>query len=406
MLAEILAGLIASAPTAAPPAQSPAAEWKVVVAMPVYQPDGGSSVETATVGGASPSLVHMFSRRSPCDTATAGAREPGDARFGWRVLANTVRTSATDVVVSIDWRRMWDAGRKIGNGPAGTVQLTLHPGDRIPLDFIANAAATDVCRAVGLGLEVTLARATAPAPPGSNLLPLGAVEATDSTVHADLWLVHKLPAGTERAEHQNVQVPMGGGSVTFAPLAVTTPQGDAQVEIGATFRRFTAATGGEFLLVSMSRHINARSLPAGGVSGSTSTLIPLPGPGEVLSLEIPAIAGGMRGGGGGGGRGGPVQAADGSTFGVAGAVERNAAGSGQGGAVISGAAEVLRARSGGSSGVAGQGGRGGGSRGGGGGGGMGGGQTGILTRTPVATMIQAAMLLEGHSFAIRMRMAQ
>src|SRR6476659_10043163 len=105
---------------------APATEWRVVLAAPVYQPDGAVSVETTTVSNAT-NLSYVFGRRSVCDTATTTATEPKEAAFGWRLISNTVSQTPTQLVVSIDWRRMWDHGQKLTNGPAGTVQLTLHP---------------------------------------------------------------------------------------------------------------------------------------------------------------------------------------------------------------------------------------------------------------------------------------
>ena len=113
----------------------------LVVAAPVYQPDGSVSADTAVLAGASPHVVHVAGRSTLCEIAVAGAAEPREAAFGWRVTSQTLSATASAVVVSIDWQRVWDRGKKIANGPSGTVQLTLHPGDRIPLDVIPNAAA-------------------------------------------------------------------------------------------------------------------------------------------------------------------------------------------------------------------------------------------------------------------------
>src|SRR6185295_6941461 len=113
-------------------------------------------------------LVHIFSRNTVCAPATTGAAEPTDAAFGWRVASTIVARSETDVVVSVDWRRLWEKGKKVASGPAGTVQLTLHPGDRIPLDHIPNAKPEPDCRAVGLGLEIRLARTAVSLPPSPN----------------------------------------------------------------------------------------------------------------------------------------------------------------------------------------------------------------------------------------------
>ena len=91
----------------------------MIVAAPVYQPDGAVAAETVNLPAAGAGLVHIFARRSICDPAVAGAAEPADAGFGWRIASQIVSRSEKDLVVSIDWRRVWDAGRKISGGPNG-----------------------------------------------------------------------------------------------------------------------------------------------------------------------------------------------------------------------------------------------------------------------------------------------
>ena len=73
---------------------------------------------------------------------------------------------------------------------------------------------------------------------------------------------------------------------------------------------FRAPVGGEYIYLSLTRAITGESMPPGGFRGGTGTMIPLPGPAEVLSFEIPGPGaasapggrGGARGGGGGGAR--------------------------------------------------------------------------------------------------------
>src|SRR5690349_19662984 len=125
----------------------PPADWIVFVAAPVYQPDGGMSAETVALPDNGPGLVHLYSRRSICEPAVAVANEPKDAAFGWRIASQIVSRSERDIVVSITWRRLWDGGRKLTDGPGSTVQLTLHLGDRIPLDHIVNTKPQAECRA-------------------------------------------------------------------------------------------------------------------------------------------------------------------------------------------------------------------------------------------------------------------
>jgi hypothetical protein len=289
-------------------------ELKIVVAAPVYLPDGGVTAETTTLTGGTPTVVHVYGRRSVCETSVAGASEPADAGFGWRLASQALNVTDSVVSVSIDWRRVWDRGRKITNGPSGTVQLKLHPGDRIPLDHISNPAATDACRAVGVGLEIRLARTASPVPVNSALVPLGAVAGGGPAIAADLWLVQTLPSGAEQALHQKVRLDSGGGSFGFAPVKVTGERGELGIEVLGTFQRYRAPVGGEFVYVTITRAITGESVPAGGVRGGTGTMIPLPDPSEVVSLEIPTFGGISRGrspggtvrggAGGGGARGG------------------------------------------------------------------------------------------------------
>ena len=368
----------------AAPAPPPAAprEWIVVLVSPVYLPDGSVRAETVALPTSGAGLVHLFSRKNLCSPASSAASEPGDAAFGWRVASQTATRSETDVVVSLDWRRMWDAGKKINNGPGGTVQLTLHAGDRIPLDHIANTSPTPECRAVGLGLEVRLARLPTGAPaPAAGSLPLGATAGGAKPVNAELWLTHTSPTDTVQVFHQIVRVPEAGGRFSFTSTPVTTTRGTLSVELMGTIDRWRSPAGGEFLVLTMNRVVSGANLPPDGLSSTTPPApIPMPGTEEVLSFEMIGSAGrggvAARGGGGGGG---------GAAFGGSGAVVagRGGAGGATGGGGGTTAAATPQISRGG----------------GGGGGGRGGARGAVVTVSPA----QLATLLEGHQFSLRMR---
>jgi hypothetical protein len=361
------------------PADAPGVS-RVVVAAPVYQPDGAVSMETVALSTDAPGVVHLFSRRSICDPASSGASEPADAGFGWRVSSTLVRATADEVVVGIDWVRLWDRGRKITGGPSGTVQLTLHPGDRIPLDHIPNPLATEACRAVGMGLEVRLARTTAAPPVDAALLPIGSVEGGAKKLDADLWLLHTMPAGAQQAQHQTVRVPLDGAPFAFPAVTLATSQGEVTVAITGSFRRYRSPTGAEFLAVSMTRTITGGRTPPGGLNGTTGTLVPLPPPGEVVALELLSPSRARSGGGGARGAGGVVTRSP--NAGGATATTRPPPGGAQARARQGGAAaagpEIPRIA------VA----QGGGA----------GGRVGAMT-----SIGQTVAVLEGHSFALRFR---
>jgi hypothetical protein len=364
MLATLmLAALVVQDPAPAAPVTPP--PFQVVVAAPVYHPDGAVRAESATLPAGGPSVVYLYTRDAVCQIETARGTEPAAAAFGWRVASQVVAASATEVIVSIDWRRAWDRGVAVADGPGSSVQLTLHPGDRIPLDHIVNQRPTRACDAVGLGLELKLARVVSAAPAAGTMLPSGAVESGGRDFDAELWLMHTTPAGTERVQHQKVRMAAGRAAFSFAPSAIEGAKGDANVEFTGSLIRYRTPGGEDLLLVSMSRAITGGDVPAGGYTRQTSTLTPLPGPADVFAFEMPTPT---SGGG----------AARGAVFGGGGV------GGGRGGSRGAGGGPVTSARSGG-----------GGVAGGGGGG---------RAMAGVATALQAVAMLEGHAFAMRVRL--
>jgi hypothetical protein len=345
--------------TQTPAPAKPPADFVVLVAAPVYQPDGGITSETVALPTTGAGLVHLFARRSLCNPAVTGATEPTDAIFGWRIASQIVTRSERDVVVSIDWRRLWDDGRKVPNGPGATVQLTLHTGDRIPLDHITNAKPTQDCRAVGLGLEVRLAQAEVSGPAKTEI-PLGATAGGAKPVNAEFWLIHTLPSDVQQVVHQTVRLTNEGGRFTFAPTGVTTARGDVSVEFTGSIDRYSTPTG-EFLLLSLTRRVKGSGLPPEGVPGTTSSFVPMLA-NEVIAFEMPPI-GRSRVAASGAGQGG----SDGGVVAAPPAQARSG-----GAAAGSRAIQV----------------------------GRGGGRGGAVAQAGAA---QIAALLEGHQFALRMR---
>ena len=384
MLPFLLIGLMTQQPAAPPPA--PPVDLRIVVTSPVYHPDGTVTGETATVGEKSPSVRFVYSRRSLCDTAPVTVTEPGDAGFGWRVASHVVRTSESQAVISVDWRRMWDRGKKVANGPAGTAQLTLAPGDRIPLDHIPNILPDAACPAVGMGLEVRLGRAASLPRTVDVAVPVGATAGGAGSLDVDLWLVHITPSGSQQAQHQTVRLTAAGGMFTFAPIRFETARGEVGVELTGSFQRFSATTG-EFLLVSMSRVVSGASAPAAGFGGTTSTFIELPKPEDVLSFELTTAgagglgAGGARAGGGmrsrGGGGGGGVVGGGGAGARGTGDPVATGGGTRSGGGGRGGGPETApgQARSGGPPAPDGR----------------------------LNTLLQTITLLDGHRFALRVK---
>jgi len=261
MLTALVITVLAQQPAAPASPSIATTEPRVIVIGPVYQPNGTVNGETISLPGTTPSVVYVFSRRTLCETATITSTEPTDAGFGWRLAAHVVSATPTEVAVSVDWQRLWDGGQRLKAGPAGTAQLNLHPGDRIPLDHISNVRPSEGCRAVGMGLEVRLGQIPAPRKPGEVTLPLGAREGGTGLLDVDLWLVHTSPSGGEQAQHQKVRLSTSGGPFTFPPVKFTTRQGEVGVELNGSFLRYTSAGNSEFLLLNMSRLVSGGTAP-------------------------------------------------------------------------------------------------------------------------------------------------
>ena len=342
-------------------------DLRVIVTAPVYHPDGAVTGETTTVGAVGPSVLHMFSRRTLCETAPPSAAEPSDAGFGWRVAAHIVRASDSQVVVNVDWKRVWDRAQRITNGPTGTVQLALKRGDRIPLDHISNNLRNDACRAVGMGLEIRLSRTTPVTSSAAQTLPIGAREGGAGQLDVDLWLLHTTPSGSQHAQHQTVRLSTAGGEFTFAPVRFETTRGEVGLELTGSFQRYSVLTGGEFLLLSMSRLISGASAPPAGLAATSSSFVAVPAPDEVLSFEMSTTAGGF---GGGGGRGGARGGGGGGQRGGGGSIGAGSAASGNRGG--GGAVPQAGSPRGGIAGASGN-------------------------------LQQAITLLDGHRFAVRMK---
>jgi len=361
--------------------ERPVGELRVVLAAPVYQPDGAVSVETSSLPNGATSLAFVYGRGSICDTATAINKEPAEAGFGWRLMSNTVSHSPTQLVVSIDWRRVWDRGQKVTNGPSGTVQLTLRPGDRIALDHIPNTVASEACRAVGMGLEVRVVRAALPTPPAPAagrgpvaappVLPLGATPGGNGALDADVWLIHTRPTGSEEVLHQKVRLAAPGGTFSFSTVKFQTTKGEIGFEMTGSIQRFRVPTGGpdgsEFLIVDLARVVTGGTAPPSGFRNTTGgTPVALPRPDDVVAFLMPGAEIRSRGGGGGG------------------------VGVPRGGATAGGSGTITAAAGGG------------GARGGGGAGGRGGGMGAVQLRTSMEAA-QALVLLEGNVFSLRVR---
>ncbi len=108
----------------------------LTLAAPVTRTDGrvsGASMRNLS----QPFAYFVYSNGDLCGATTLTTVEPRAAMVGWRVTATSVTRTATQLVVKLDWQRLWDRGRALPNGPRGSTELVLQREDRVPVDFVA-----------------------------------------------------------------------------------------------------------------------------------------------------------------------------------------------------------------------------------------------------------------------------
>jgi hypothetical protein len=326
--------LLAQAATTGP--QRPPAHPIVQVGIFSYRPDGtvgGAAYETDLTNG---TIVYV----AGCTIGAGNRPAPDRASDAWRVSGKVQSADATEAVVQLDWQRIRANGSAV-TAPGGSVQLTLHPGDRVPLDSASPDApaqcmaptivfearydtvfglsargggasgsrvgagggfASGADRGVGGGGGSATSRGAGGATRsgartaeggGAGVERPKAVESRELDV--DLWLVRSAPGRKEETLHQALHGVRGGAQFAFAPVSVDTPRGPASVQVSGSFHTQLDESGAQQLVVVTLR--NARLAGAGApprdipqsVQGGSITTHPMPGPDDVLSLEMPPL---------------------------------------------------------------------------------------------------------------------
>jgi hypothetical protein len=297
---------------------TPAPNWPFAIAAPVVRSDGRSAGSTSaplTEG----STYYVSTTGGLCTAMTIGAVEPKTAGYGWRLTVPLLQRASSGATVKIEWQRLWERGRALADGPRGETQLVLRREERVPLDQIAATPAAGSCDATGIGLELLSdwrassgggvggggAVAAGPrgggragggggsGPAGPPVARSGAAGVTAPTNEFDLelWLVDRNRDGAESVQPLTVHSIDGSPRFFFRPGRIDTPAGRVVLEVSGQIRSFAPGNGSTRLLVSLQRRIEGEA--AGGMitSGGSSQMIPMPQPDEVISFDLPAIAG-------------------------------------------------------------------------------------------------------------------
>jgi hypothetical protein len=266
---------------------------------------------------------------------------PASATDAWRISGSVLSQTPDEAVIQLDWQRVRANGIAVSS-PGGSVQLTLHPGDRVPLDSVT-LEGTPQCPAKTVGFEARfgprpfvflgdgpgqldstrgggistgrgtgIGRGVAAGGGGvSTRTEAGSVSrgaggfgklegAGGATAaqefSANLWLVRTDATGAEKREVnlQGLILEQVRGIATFAfsPFTIDTAAGPVNVQITGTLRITTDA--GPQLIFTTTRTVRYASSDrnrdsSASSSGSSTTRNPMPGPDDVLSFELPPL---------------------------------------------------------------------------------------------------------------------
>ena len=301
----------------------------VQVGVFAYRADGSTMASATTGGVLGPFEGNVFSS-SPCSVGSGSKEPPPSARNAWRVTGQVIDISSDSAVVQVDWLRSKQSGEATAS-PTGSERLTLQNGTAVILDSVW-ADANGSCDIVRISLEARLApRAVgrgggvgSGSRPGSGAGGAGATvgsgsgsgsgagagsgsgggtritgaaaSSSDATYAVELWLIHQPATGDERVVHATPAFKGSWFQFTFLPLRIDTPRGVLNVEVGGALSVATGTAGKKELTVSTKRSAilaqpggNGDQVRKPEVYGSSETKMPMPGPAEVLSFEMPPL---------------------------------------------------------------------------------------------------------------------
>jgi len=281
-----------------------------------YAPDGGPQAAAYATSLTSESFQYI----AGCQIGGGNRPVPDNATDAWRVSGAVERITADEAVVRVDWQRLRAGGVAVSS-PAGSVELTLHPGDRVPLDS-ATPEPTAGCGGRTIGFEARFGprpdwmveRGRGPLKESPDITIMrggggGSGSGGARVIHmprdtnaprefsADLFLVKTDSRTPEKAEFNSqglvLQKMQGLVPFAFTPFTIETAAGPISVQIAGSLQViaeggpaelvFTTARTVRYATSGPTRDSNASS------TGSSTTRSPLPGPEDVLSFELPPI---------------------------------------------------------------------------------------------------------------------
>lgn len=133
------------------PLQNPVFE----IGVRTYEANGAMSGSAGDGSSEGEFQSYVWTTPSLCGLGASNEEPSNITGHGWFVKGAITSRSGDQATIRIDWRRMWDTGRRIADGASGTKTVTLRSGERLELDRVVPAGASS-CGASEAKLEAAL----------------------------------------------------------------------------------------------------------------------------------------------------------------------------------------------------------------------------------------------------------
>jgi hypothetical protein len=283
------------------------------------RPDGsisGSAVDTAEESGAAIAGVVYLLACGGLGASSPGLPVAASATEVWQLSGRVIDLTEERASVQVSWQRVRQGSEDV-TGTARSLTLTLSRGERTTLETIdipaagaceARRASLDIVFASRLELSPAMSKQGVVVGGGGGRVYFGSGGGTTTATvaaagqpaptmpSADLWLVRTTPGQADQTQHVTAPaVTSIPRTFTFAPVTIQTPAGAMLVTVHGTVEIGFSPEGQRRFYLSASRTVtfspaNRPARDAAPITeGSTKTTVPVPGPDEVLSFEMPPL---------------------------------------------------------------------------------------------------------------------
>lgn len=222
----------------------------------------------------------------------AGFREvPDYATDAWHFTWSSISKTEEAAVIQIDWQRVLASGQPV-RAPTGSGQLTLQWGETVVLDNAAGPSPAG-CNATAMTFEARYGPHPMRTGVRANARPAVTTSAAVGAFRVNLWFVRNVPGQPEEVLAHPVLKTTNTGTFRFGPVKINVADGSIDVHVNGSFSIDTSANPNQ-LTFTIERAAAWKPLETDGdrpqeVRGYSKRTIPLPGPDEVISLEMPPV---------------------------------------------------------------------------------------------------------------------